>query len=72
VDQITVAADGALHLLAEVGGAVEGLFNGFHGEVSVATVHNLEDKFEVPSLSGYLTIATLESIAPLYHFSYCI
>lgn len=44
VDQITVAADGALHLLAEVGGAVEGLFNGFHGEVSVATVHNLEDK----------------------------
>jgi hypothetical protein len=53
VDQIAVTADGALHLLAEVGGSVEGLLNGLHGEVSVATVHNLEDKFEVPSLSGY-------------------
>lgn len=48
VDQITVAADCALHLLAEVGGAVEGLFNGFHGEVGVATVYDLEDKENYP------------------------
>ncbi len=46
VDQITVTADSALHLLAEVGGTVEGLLNGLHGEVSVATVHNLEDNQE--------------------------
>ena len=42
MDQIAVTADGALHLLAEVGGSVEGLLNGLHGEVSVATVDNLE------------------------------
>ena len=52
VDQIAVTADGALHLLAEVGAAVEGLLNGLHGEVSVATVDDLEDK-DIPSLSGY-------------------
>jgi hypothetical protein len=44
VDQITVTADGALHLLAEVGRTIEGLLNSLHGEVSVATVDNLEDK----------------------------
>ena len=48
VDQITVAADRALHLLAEVGRAVEGLLNRLHGEVSVATVDNLEDKVYPP------------------------
>ena len=44
VDQITVTGDSALHLLTEVGGTVEGLFNGLHGEVGVASVDNLEDK----------------------------
>ena len=43
VDQVTVALDGAGYLLAKVGGTVEGVFNGFHGEVSVATVNYLED-----------------------------
>ncbi len=43
VDQVTVTGDGALHLLTEVGGAVERLFNGFHGEVGVATVNDLEE-----------------------------
>jgi len=52
VDQVTVAADGALHLLAEVGRAIEGLLNRLHGEVCVATVNDLEDKV-IPSLSGY-------------------
>jgi hypothetical protein len=35
--------DGAGHLLAKVGGTVERVFNGLHGEVSVATVNYLED-----------------------------
>ena len=42
VDEIAVAADRALNLLAEVGRAVERLFNGLHGEVCVATVNDLE------------------------------
>jgi len=42
VDQVAVAADCALHLLAEVGRAVEGLLNRLHGEVRVAAVHDLE------------------------------
>jgi len=42
VDQITIAADRALHLLAEVGRAVEGLLNRLHREVRVAAVHYLE------------------------------
>ena len=42
VDQIAVAADRALHLLAEVRRAVERLLNGLHGEVRVATVNHLE------------------------------
>ncbi len=42
VDQVTIALDGAGHLLAKVGGTVEGVFNGFHGKVSVATVHNFK------------------------------
>jgi hypothetical protein len=53
VDQIAVAADRALHLATEVGSTVKGLLNGFHREVSVTTVDDLEDK-DVPSLSGYL------------------
>ena len=52
VDQVTVTGDCALHLLAEVGGTVECLFNGLHGAVCVATVYDLEDKV-LPSLSGY-------------------
>ena len=52
VDQIAVAADRALHLLAEVRGAVERLLNGLHREVCVAAVDDLEDKV-IPSLSGY-------------------
>lgn len=42
VDEITVALDGASHLLAEVRGAVERVLDGLHGKVSVTTVHNLE------------------------------
>ena len=51
VDQVTVTADGALYLLAEVRGAIERLLNGLHREVGVATVYDLEDKV-IPSLSG--------------------
>ncbi len=43
VDQIAVAADRALYLLAEVRGAIERLLNGLHREVRVATVHHLEE-----------------------------
>ncbi len=43
MDQIAVAADRALHLLAEVRRAVERLLNGLHGEVRVAAVHHLEE-----------------------------
>jgi len=39
VDQITVTLDGAGDLLAEVGGAIEGVLDGLHGEVRVASVH---------------------------------
>jgi len=53
VDQISVTRDSALHLATEVGSTVEGLLNGFHREVGVATIDDLEDK-DLPSLSGYL------------------
>jgi hypothetical protein len=43
VDQVTVALDRARHLLAEVGGAVEGILDRLHGEVGVSAVHNLEE-----------------------------
>ena len=43
VDQIAVAADRALHLLAEVRRAVERLLNRLHGEVRVAAVDHLEE-----------------------------
>jgi len=52
VDQISVTGDRALDLAAEVGGTVERLFNGLHGEVGVATIDDLKDK-DLPSLSGY-------------------
>jgi len=43
VDQITVALDSAGDLLAKVGSTVEGVLNGFHGKVGVATVHHLKE-----------------------------
>ena len=43
VDQVSVTADRACNTLAEVGSAVEGLLNGLHREVGVATVHHLEE-----------------------------
>jgi len=43
VDQIAVAADRALDLAAEVGGTVERLLNGLHGEVGVATIDDLKE-----------------------------
>jgi hypothetical protein len=42
VDEITVTRDRASHFLAEISGSVEGLFDRFHGEVSVAPVEYLE------------------------------
>ena len=41
-DQIAVTGDGALHTLAEVAHTVEGLLDGLHGEVRVATVELLK------------------------------
>ena len=61
VDEIAVAADRALNLLAEVGRTVERLFNGLHGEVCVATVNDLEDKV-IPSLSGYFGAVPLQGL----------
>ena len=43
VDQITVTLDGTGHTLAEAWRTVERVLNGLHGEVSVTTVHNLEE-----------------------------
>ena len=43
VDEIAVTLDRAGNLLAEVGSTVEGVLNGLHGEVRVATVNNLEE-----------------------------
>ena len=42
VDQITVTRDGTCHLAVPVSCTVESLLNGFHGEVGVTTVHDLE------------------------------
>ena len=42
-DQVAVAADRALDLLAEVGSAVKRLLNRLHREVRVAAVHNLPE-----------------------------
>ena len=43
VHKVAVAADGAGHLLAEVGGTVEGLLDGLHTEVGMAPVDDLEE-----------------------------
>jgi hypothetical protein len=48
VDEIAVALDRAGNLLAEVGSTVEGVLNGLHREVRVATVNNLEDRLYPP------------------------
>jgi hypothetical protein len=42
VDQVTIALDSASNLLTEVGGAVERILDGLHGEVSVPAVHYLK------------------------------
>ena len=44
VDQVTIALDGAGDLLAEVGGTIERVLNGLHGEVGVAAVNHLEER----------------------------
>jgi len=44
VNQITVTLNGAGDFLAEVGGTIEGVLNGLHGEVSVTTIYNLKNK----------------------------
>jgi len=43
VDQVTIALNGAGHALAKVGGTIERVLNGLHGEVGVATIHHLEE-----------------------------
>ena len=43
VDQVTITLDGAGHTLAEARRAVEGVLNGLHGKVRVATVHHLKE-----------------------------
>ena len=43
VHEVTVTRYGACYTLAEVGRAVEGLFDRLHREVGVATVNNLEE-----------------------------
>jgi hypothetical protein len=48
VNQVAVALNRASDLLAEVGSTVEGVLNGLHGEVRVATVNNLEDRLYPP------------------------
>lgn len=48
VDQVTIALNGTSDLLAEVGGTIEGVLNGLHRKVSVATVYDLEDKEKYP------------------------
>jgi hypothetical protein len=43
VDKITVSGDGAGNSSAVSGSTVEGLFDGFHGKVGVASVDNFEE-----------------------------
>ena len=47
-DQVAVALDRARDLGAETRIAVERVLDGLHGEVSVATVNDLEDKVYPP------------------------
>ena len=42
VDQVAVALDSAGHLLAKVGGTIERVLNGLHGEVGVTTVNHFK------------------------------
>jgi len=42
MNQITVTLNGAGDFLAEVGGTIEGVLNGLHGEVSVTSVHDFK------------------------------
>jgi hypothetical protein len=60
VDKITIALDSAGNLLAEVGGTIEGILNGFHGKVGITTVYNLPEgdlgvtsKVDILSTIGY-------------------
>jgi hypothetical protein len=43
VNQVTVALDSAGNLVAEAGVAVEGVLDGLHGKVGVATIDGLEE-----------------------------
>jgi hypothetical protein len=43
VHEVTIAGDSACYAFAKVRGTIESLFNGFHGEVSVAAVNDLEE-----------------------------
>jgi hypothetical protein len=43
VDKITSALDSAGNLLTEVGGTIERIFDGLHGEVGVTTIHDLPE-----------------------------
>lgn len=43
VDQISVTGDEGRHTLTKIGLTIEGLFNGFEGEVGVAAVNYLEE-----------------------------
>ena len=43
MDKVTITADLAGYTTTEVSGSVEGLFNGFHREVGVSAVDNLEE-----------------------------
>jgi len=58
VDKVTVTRDRASHLAAEISSAVEGLLDGLHREVGMASIDDFEDIFlfskRKPSLSGYL------------------
>ncbi len=42
-EKITIAGDGACHALAEIGGTVEGLLDGLHREIGMATIHYLKE-----------------------------
>jgi hypothetical protein len=43
VDQITVTGHSACYFATETSGTVESLFNGFHREVGVTSVHHFEE-----------------------------
>ena len=42
-EKITIAGDGACHALAEIGGTVEGLLDGLHREIGMASVNYLKE-----------------------------